>query len=161
MQWTTQEIARRPVLAASVALVLAGSAAAIVQAQGVGPVFGQPRPDMLERMCEDREARALGQLAYIHKKVGMKPEQEADWEEFSKKTLAAVTTFNPCKEGLLPLEDPIAMRDRMEQTIEQAYVFFTSMRNAADALDAGLDDEQKLRFAVAILPPPLARLPRP
>jgi hypothetical protein len=162
MQMNTRASFRRAVMFSVMAAICAMGASAFVHAQGTArDVALNSAPEMLERICADREARAAGHLAFISIKVGIKPDQTADWEAFTAASMAAVAAFNPCKAGPLPIDDPIAMRGRLEQVVEDAYVFFTSMRNAADTLNSGLDPQQQLRFAVALLPPALQYVPRP
>jgi len=144
----------RTVCLVAAATVSAAAATAIVQAHEFAG--GPPPPlalEMIQRMCDDREARAIGRLAYMQAKIALKPEQRDEWEKFASATKMAVAAFNPCKDGPPAFDDPVALRAKFEQTIEGAYDMYKSIKGAADTFSKSLDADQKRRFAEAVLPP--------
>jgi hypothetical protein len=133
----------RKTLAAALIIVTAGLAT--VQTLQAAPADGATGPDFA-KMCEVREARQAGHLAFIQKRLNITAAQQDAWTRFTAKVAVANEPVNTLCTSLATQPRPTTLPqklDRAEQMMNAHTQQFGAMKAAAIELYAQLTPDQQ------------------
>lgn len=120
----------------------------------LAPQAAVTAPEVMSRMCADRDALFQGRIAFIQAKLGVGAQQKDAFEQFVAAAKSAHAKLDICEQGPPPFNDPIAMRARFDEFFEKLHEAHGIVKAAADKLSLSLDPDQRRKLAEALLPAP-------
>lgn len=110
-----------------------------------GPGMGHGMAGRLDRLCENRDARIAGLLAYTQTRLGITDAQQADWTRFADTVKQSGAAFDGvcAKAGTPPPATLPERLARMEEVAEAGAEALGKVRPAAEEMYAKLTPEQR------------------
>lgn len=134
----------RKTLAAALVVITASLAA--VQGVQAAPTDGPGARPNFGKMCEMREARQAGHLAFLQKRLNITEAQQDAWNRFAAKVAIASEPVNTLCTSLAGQPRPTTLPqklDRAEQMLAARSAQFAAMKVAAIELYGQLTPEQQ------------------
>ncbi len=133
------------------AILVAVPVVAQQSGQGGGPGFhrahmGGMMGGGMERMCENREARMAGMLAFAETKLNITQQQRAAWTQFTETVRSADAPMARLCDQIGDAEQPATLPDRverMEQVMAARLEQIQTVRPALEQLYQSLTPEQR------------------